>query len=116
LLETMTKIKSIVRLLGRLGIMHARVEARTSDGKSYWFSSIPFGGPAMIGVEILGIASGKCTWCSKEKDEVVNFAFADKSFAGAMCWNDFKRALRMKLPAPQQGKQVGNEAEAAALR
>lgn len=51
----------------------------------------------MIGVEFLGIAPGTCTWCGKQKDEVVNFAFADKSFAGAMCWNDLKRALKMKV-------------------
>jgi DNA-binding helix-hairpin-helix protein with protein kinase domain len=52
----------------------------------------------MISVEIRGIAPGCCTWCGKEKNEVVAFSFSDKSFSGSMCWNDLKRALKMKCP------------------
>ena len=52
-----------------------------------------------IDLRIESIAPGTCTWCGKEKDTVVSFSFADRSFIGTMCWNDLKRALTMKAGA-----------------
>ena len=51
----------------------------------------------MLNLEIKGIAKGTCCWCGRAKDEILTACFTDKSFSGAMCWNDFRRALRMKL-------------------
>lgn len=51
----------------------------------------------MISVEFRSIAPGKCRWCKKEKDEVIELAFSDGSFAGRYCFADFKKALQDKL-------------------
>ncbi len=39
----------------------------------------------MISVEFRSITAGTCGWCRKQKDEVYNVAFSDKSFVGPMC-------------------------------
>lgn len=42
---------------------------------------------------------GTCGWCRKEKDEVYDVAFSDKSFVGLMCKGDLLRAIGMKVAA-----------------
>lgn len=51
----------------------------------------------MISVEFRSIGPGKCRWCKKDKDEVVELAFSDGSFVGRYCFADFKKALQDKL-------------------
>lgn len=63
----------------------------------------------MVSVEIRSIAPGACTWCGKEKEDVVTFALGDKSFAGCMCWNDLKRVLKMKVPQSTKAAPVPSE-------
>jgi hypothetical protein len=56
-------------------------------------------------------STGTCCWCGKQKSDVVQMAFSDQSFQGAMCFGDFKKALTMKCggksvvptPAPAIG-------------
>jgi len=36
----------------------------------------------MISVEFKSLGTGTCGWCGKERDDVANVAFADKSFVG----------------------------------
>jgi hypothetical protein len=50
----------------------------------------------MISVTFKGIGQEECCWCQKDKD-VFLVAFSDNSFAGPMCWNDLKRAIRLKV-------------------
>jgi hypothetical protein len=50
-----------------------------------------------INVEFKSISSGKCRWCKKDKDEVIELAFSDGSFVGGYCFADFKKALLDKL-------------------
>ena len=67
-------------------------------------------------VEIRSIGAGTCCWCGKEKDDVVQLAFADRSFQGAMCFADFKKALRMKCGTrPQQPTSAVPNGEAAVM-
>lgn len=63
----------------------------------------------MISVEFRSIGPGKCRWCKKDRDEVIELAFSDGSFVGRYCFADFRKALQDKLeneapatPAPQQ--------------
>jgi hypothetical protein len=53
----------------------------------------------MISVEFKSVRAGTCQWCRKEKDEVFDVAFSDKSLVGQMCRADLFRAIGMKLPA-----------------
>ena len=69
-------------------------------------------------VKFKGIGPGTCSWCRKEKDEVLALAFADGSFVGSYCFADFKKALRSKLEAvapakPDVKAAVGNGVGAA---
>ena len=52
----------------------------------------------MISVEFKAMRAGTCAWCRREKDEVYDVAFSDKSFVGPMCKSDLLRAVGMKLP------------------
>ncbi len=51
----------------------------------------------MLNLEIKSVGKGTCCWCGRAKDEILTVSFTDKSFSGAMCWSDLRRALRMKL-------------------
>jgi hypothetical protein len=51
----------------------------------------------MVTVEFKSIGPGKCRWCKKDKDEVLELAFSDGSFVGRYCFADFKKALQDKL-------------------
>jgi hypothetical protein len=51
----------------------------------------------MISVEFRSVGPGACGWCRKERDEVYNVAFSDKSFVGPMCKADLLRAVGMKV-------------------
>jgi hypothetical protein len=42
---------------------------------------------------------GECGWCRREKDEVFDVTFSDKSFVGPMCKADLLRAIGMKVGA-----------------
>lgn len=55
----------------------------------------------MISVEFRSVGPGACGWCRRERDEIFNVAFSDKSFVGPMCRNDLLRAIGMKV-APEQ--------------
>ena len=52
----------------------------------------------MIQVEFKAARKGTCQWCRKERDEVFDVAFGDKSFVGMLCKADLFRAIGMKLP------------------
>lgn len=52
-------------------------------------------------VDFTRVAPGCCSWCRKEKDQVITLAFADGSFVGSYCFADFKKALLNKLEAPK---------------
>jgi hypothetical protein len=54
----------------------------------------------MVTVEFTAVGPGRCRWCQADKDEVVELAFADGSFAGRYCFGDFKNALRDRLGDP----------------
>src|SRR5437660_7941028 len=59
----------------------------------------------MISVEFKTIGPGKCRWCKKDRDEVIELAFSDGSFVGRYCFADFKKALQDKLEdVPKQPK------------
>lgn len=51
----------------------------------------------MIAVDFKSMAPGVCGWCRKEREEVYNVAFSDKSFVGLLCRSDLLRAVGMKL-------------------
>ena len=53
----------------------------------------------MISVEFKSVGPGTCAWCRKEKDEVYDVAFSDKSFVGMLCKGDLLRAIGMKCPS-----------------
>jgi hypothetical protein len=42
---------------------------------------------------------GECGWCRREKEEVFDVTFSDKSFVGPMCKADLLRAIGMKVGA-----------------
>ena len=71
----------------------------------------------MMSVEFKSVGPGKCRWCKKEKDEVIELKFSDGSFVGHYCFADFKKALLDKLehaPAkPAQAMPIGNAVPAA---
>ncbi len=50
----------------------------------------------MIGVEFKSVGAGTCQWCGKEKDEVFDIAFSDKSFVGLYCRGDLLKAVTVK--------------------
>ncbi len=52
----------------------------------------------MVNVEFRAARKGVCQWCRKDRDEVFDVAFGDKSFVGMMCKADLFRAIGMKLP------------------
>ncbi len=52
----------------------------------------------MVTVEFKSVRAGTCQWCRKEKDQVYDVAFSDRSFIGQMCKADLLRAIDMKLP------------------
>ena len=60
----------------------------------------------MISVEFRAIHVGTCGWCRKEKEEVFDVAFSDKSFVGPMCRGDLLRAIGMKFGAVPEPKPV----------
>jgi hypothetical protein len=62
----------------------------------------------MISVEFKSVGPGACAWCRKDRDEVYDVAFSDKSFIGQMCKGDLLRAIGMKLgtAAPKTVPQV----------
>jgi hypothetical protein len=60
----------------------------------------------MICVEFKSIGPGKCRWCKKEKDQVLELSFADSSFVGRYCFADFKKALQDKLESEDGAKPV----------
>ncbi|CAN5345426.1 hypothetical protein BH10PLA2_BH10PLA2_09440 [soil metagenome] len=43
----------------------------------------------------------ECGWCRKEKEEVFDVAFSDRSFVGLMCKADLLRAIGMKVGEPR---------------
>ena len=51
----------------------------------------------MITVEFRSVRAGSCGWCRRERDEVYDVSFSDKSFVGPMCKGDLLRAIGMKL-------------------
>jgi hypothetical protein len=51
----------------------------------------------MISVEFRSMTSGICAWCRKEKEDVYDVTFSDKSFVGPMCKGDLLRAIGMKV-------------------
>ena len=51
----------------------------------------------MISVEFQSVRPGRCGWCRKDRDEVFQVAFSDKSFVGPMCKSDLLRAIGMKV-------------------
>lgn len=51
----------------------------------------------MISVEFRSVGPGSCGWCRREKDEVYDVVFSDKSFVGSMCRGDLLRAIGMKV-------------------
>lgn len=59
----------------------------------------------MISVEFRSVRNGSCGWCRKQKDEVYDVAFSDRSFVGAMCKADLLRAIGMKLPTEPKPTQ-----------
>ena len=41
-------------------------------------------------------------WCKKQRDDIMDVTFSDKSFTGPMCKADFMKALGMKIgPEPK---------------
>jgi len=58
----------------------------------------------MISVEFRSVHPGPCGWCRKDKEEVYDVAFSDRSFVGPMCKGDLIRAIGMKVGAPEQSK------------
>jgi len=52
-------------------------------------------------VELRSVRSGTCGWCRKDKDEVFDVAFSDKSFVGPMCKADLLRAVGTKVGAAE---------------
>lgn len=52
----------------------------------------------MISVEFKSVRAGTCAWCRREKDQVYDVAFSDKSFVGPLCKVDLLRAVGLKLP------------------
>jgi hypothetical protein len=67
----------------------------------------------VISVEFKSVAPGTCHWCRKEKEEVYNVAFSDKSFMGPMCKGDLLRAISMKLGPAEAPKAAAPLAAAA---
>jgi hypothetical protein len=51
----------------------------------------------MISVEFRSVKSGTCGWCRRDRDEVYDVSFSDKSFVGPMCKGDLLRAIGMKV-------------------
>lgn len=50
----------------------------------------------MIDVKFKAITSGTCAWCGKQRDELFDVEFADKSFVGSYCRTDLLKAVGMK--------------------
>ncbi len=50
----------------------------------------------MISVTFKGIGQEECCWCQQAKDVFI-VSFSDNSFSGPMCWNDLRRAIRLKV-------------------
>lgn len=50
----------------------------------------------MISVEFRGVGAGRCVWCDKDKDEVFDVVFSDKSFVGMYCRADLLKAVTVK--------------------
>jgi hypothetical protein len=69
----------------------------------------------MISVEFRSVSAGACHWCRKDREEVYDVAFSDKSFVGPLCKGDLLRAIGMKLgePGKPEGKPTGNGATPA---
>lgn len=67
----------------------------------------------MISVTFKGVGQEECCWCQKSKD-VFLVSFSDNSFSGPMCWNDLKRAIRLKVAQTKNGQaQPGQVAPAS---
>ena len=52
----------------------------------------------MVSVEFNLKKKGTCQWCRKERDEIYDVTFGDKTFVGMLCKADLFRAIDMKLP------------------
>jgi hypothetical protein len=61
----------------------------------------------MVNVEFRAARKGVCQWCRKDRDEVFDVAFGDKSFVGMMCKADLFRAIGMKLPIENSEPKSG---------
>ena len=59
----------------------------------------------MISVEFKSVGAGTCQWCGKEKDEVFDIAYSDKSFVGLYCRGDLMKAVTVKCG--RRTKQTG---------
>lgn len=68
----------------------------------------------MVTVEFRGMGPGSCSWCGKDKNEVVTVVFSDRTFDGPvdLCWGDFRNATRLKVATAAQ-KPVGRSPLAA---
>ena len=68
----------------------------------------------MIDVSFKSDGPGTCQWCGKERDEVFDITFSDKSFVGLYCRGDIMKAVKMKCEkrgakaaAPVMAQAVG---------
>jgi hypothetical protein len=67
-----------------------------------------------VNVEFKSIGPGKCRWCKKDRDEVIELAFGDGSFVGRYCFADFKKALQDKLEGDEPRRPTAAPAAPAA--
>ena len=58
----------------------------------------------MISVEFKSVGAGTCQWCGKEKDEVFDIVFSDKSFMGLYCRGDLLKAVTVKCQKRAEAK------------
>jgi hypothetical protein len=65
----------------------------------------------MVSVEFRSIGPGRCRWCKRDRDEVIELAFSDGSFVGRYCFADFKKALQDKLESEEPPKKPEPRAE-----
>lgn len=50
-----------------------------------------------VSADFTKLGPGTCNYCGADKDEVVTVSFKDGSITGALCFNDLRKFLRMKL-------------------
>ena len=49
---------------------------------------------------------GTCHWCRKQREDVYEVTFHDKSFVGLYCWKDLQRAVDTKTPERKAKQQT----------